>query len=408
MTRLSGQCITNSLIQTFHFNAKAALIIIAALMCTFPLAHAQTYTVLHAFAAGEPSYPQSTLVLDKAGNLYGTSVGLGPGTVFKMGTDGNLTILHTFSYEDGVGVWPGGVTLDDAGNIYGTTAAYPATVFKLDTAGNISILYVFTGGADGGNPSGPLSRTADGTLYGVTGEGGDLTCDPPKGCGVVFKLDPSGHETVLRTFSGLDGQNPAGGLIKDNAGNFYGVTAAGGAYGYGDGYDGYGTIFKLNPRTGVNRIYSFPGNAGAYPRGTLLLDASGNLYGTGGNAQGGGGVVFKLAANGLGTILHQFQAKDGQDPNSGVLQDAAGNLYGTTQAGGRNGCGPFYYCGVVFKLDSITRKETLMHVFLGSGDGDRPNGLVMDSAGNLYGTTQYGRYVVSSGLRMRPYLQDHS
>jgi uncharacterized repeat protein (TIGR03803 family) len=154
--------------------------------------------------------------------------------------------------------------------------------FKLDTAGNETVLHAFKGGADGALPRASLIRDSEGSLYGTTSDGG-------AGYGVVFKLDAAGNETILHTFKGKDGRRPYAALIRDAAGNFYGTTAGGGAA-------GQGVVFKLDPTGKETVLYTFTGGAdGAHPRGDLLLDPAGTLYGT--TAYGGVhdvGVVFKI------------------------------------------------------------------------------------------------------------------
>src|SRR5439155_2369757 len=171
---------------------------------------------------------------------------------------------------------------DSAGNLYGTTCCGGTfnygIVFKVDTSGNETGLYSFTGGADGASPLYvALLRDGAGNLYGTTQNGGDTSCDPPYGCGTVFKLDSAGNETVLYSFvGGTDGQYPLAGVIRDASGNFYGTTSRGGSA-------GAGTVFKLNPRTGKETVlYTFQSGPtdGDAPYAGLVMDSTGNLYGT--------------------------------------------------------------------------------------------------------------------------------
>lgn len=196
-----------------------------------------------------------------------------------------------------------GLIMDARGNLYGTTFSSDApaqgngVVFKLDPAGSETVLYTFTGGRDGEWPQAALIMDAAGNLYGTTLYGGNPNCYSGQGCGTVFKVDPSGHETVLLSFTGgSDGAVPAASLIMDQQGNLYGTTVNGGAY-------GWGTVFKLNPSGNETVLYSFTGgNDGKQPMGGLVMDAANNLYGTtyGGGASnncfGTCGTVFKLAA----------------------------------------------------------------------------------------------------------------
>jgi uncharacterized repeat protein (TIGR03803 family) len=297
-----------------------------------------------------------------------------------------FTVLYSFTGStDGGNLWAG-LIQDGAGNLYGTTegggASQGGVVFKLDASGTETVLYTFTLGPDGGSPLAGLVRDKAGNLYGTTAFGGNFACS----CGTVFRLDPMGKETVLHTFIGspVDGAVPVAGVVRDSVGNLYGTTSSGGAY-------GNGVVFKLD-RTGKQTVlHAFTGGAdGGDPLGDLILDGAGNLYGTtfyGGTGCGiGCGVVFKLNKAGKLTLLHTFTGTpDGQDPHAGLLRDPAGNLYGTTSNGGAHGW------GTVFKLDK-TGKETILYSFTGGVDGGRTrgSGLVWDPAGNFYGTTYSG------------------
>ncbi|MDB6146437.1 MAG: hypothetical protein JWO45_101, partial [Spartobacteria bacterium] len=200
------------------------------------------------------------MVADKSGNLYGTtySGGVGRGTVFKLAQGGALTTLYTFTNDGTDGANPyAGLILDKAGNLYGTTygggAGARGTVFKIAPDGTETVLYAFTGGADGGLPiTGLLERHGD--LYGMTSAGGKFQF------GVVFKVAPDGTETVLHAFKGgKDGATPVfTALIADGAGNLYGTTELG-------GINNLGTVFKLKGHH-ETVLYSFKGgNDGAYP-----------------------------------------------------------------------------------------------------------------------------------------------
>jgi uncharacterized repeat protein (TIGR03803 family) len=215
-------------------------------------------------------------------------------------------------------------------------------------AGYESVLFSFNGAMEGGNPGGGLVRDAAGNLYGTTSYGGAGGCPFGQGCGVVFKFDPTGNETLVHSFAGspADGGVPSGGLpsadlVRDAAGNLYGTTYSGGA-------SGYGIVFKLDTADQETILHSFAGppTDGGYPNAGLVRDAAGNLYGT--TSYGGSaspfGVVFKLDTAGRETILHNFFGYEGAFPYAGLVRDAAGNLYGTTYSGGASDS------GVVFKL----------------------------------------------------------
>jgi uncharacterized repeat protein (TIGR03803 family) len=236
---------------------------------------------------------------------------------------------------------------DGAGNLYGTTQyggtnGGYGTVFKLDANGKLSLLYSFAGTPDGDDPYAGLLRDKAGNLYGTTQYGGTNG-----GYGTVFKLSSKGKLTLLHSFAGTpDGVNPLAGLLMDAAGNLYGTTYYGGTKG------GFGTVFKLNTKGKLNLLHSFAGMPdGQNPYSRLIRDAAGNLYGTtfyGGTA--GYGAVFKLDTAGKLTVLHSFNdAPDGAHPIGGLVLDKAGNLYGTTSDGGDLSCG-FSGCGTVFKV----------------------------------------------------------
>jgi len=276
-------------------------------------------------------------------------------------------------------------------------------------AGGEAILYTFTGGtADGAEPAGGVVRDSAGNLYGTTYWGGGTGCNYGYGCGTVFRIDPSGTETILHKFSGADdGGIPNGGLTLDSKGNLYGTTSFGGdlpACG-AFGYKGCGVVFKLNPAGNETVLYTFTGRKdGGWPvHERLLRDSVGNLYGTaeiGGDlncipTQGiGCGVVFRLGADGTYTVLHAFKgnAKDGYAPVSGVVQDAAGNLFGETPYGGAGGQ------GTVYRVTADGR-EHVLHMFTGGTDGGYPSGgeLVIDAGGRLYGTASQGGNLSACG-----------
>lgn len=345
-------------------------------------------TVLHSFTgAADGGHPNAGLILDAKGNLYGTAVNSGAGfggVVFRMDPMGNETVLHSFSGEDGVEPY-GGLIGDGAGNLYGTTfyggASGNGVVYKLDAQGKQTVLYNFTGGADGGEPQAGVIRDAEGNLYGTTLFGG--TGDCPSGCGVVYKLDATGQESVLHSFTGgADGANGYAdpGLIRDAEGNFYGATSNGG------GPASAGVVFELDPTGQESVLYTFPGGSdGANPHSGVTRDGKGNLYGTtysGGPANAG--VVYQVDATGHETLLYRFTGgADGKNPNAAVIRDSAGNLYGTTVYGGIG-------YGVLYQVNAAGN-ETVLHAFTGGSDGAYPYaGVIRDSEGNLYGTASAG------------------
>jgi len=318
----------------------------------------------------------------------------GCGVVFKIDVNGHETVLHSFNGPDGAG--PAGLIVDGAGNLFGTAQAGGSSnygvVFELDPSGNETVLHNFAGGTDGRSPHAALMRDASGILYGSTGLGGSSGCGG-FGCGVVFKLDSSGNETVLHSFSGTDGSGPSGPLIQDAAGNFYGTANAGGSSSGCRGV-GCGVVFKLDPSGNETVLHSFSGADGFDPGGGVIRDTAGNLYGT---AVAGGssnlGVVFEVKANGHETALHSFNGTGGMFPNGGLVMNATGILFGTTHRGGATNH------GVVFKIDA-NGHETVLHSFGGgTGAGKEPlAGLYRDAAGNLFGTTQLAGGPCSCGV----------
>jgi uncharacterized repeat protein (TIGR03803 family) len=281
-------------------------------------------TVLHSFTGGADGSKPLALIRSPEDNLYGTTAtgggtgcnnnGLsGCGVVFKLSANGKFTVLYSFlGGSDGAAPTEGALLRDRSGNLYGSTFygggqcdAYFAgcgTVFRIDPDGRETILFSFTHFGEGVNPQGPLLRDRSGNLYGTTMRGGlqGAACD--NGCGVVSKIDRSGKETPLHSFTGAaDGASPMSGVIRDRLGNFYGVTAQGGT-----ACDRYGDTC---------------------------------------------GVVFKLDKAGNETVLYTFtDGSDGGFPAAGLRRDKQGNLYGTTSDGGESGSVCLTGCGVIFKI----------------------------------------------------------
>jgi uncharacterized repeat protein (TIGR03803 family) len=393
-----------------------------------PSAPAQTFTVLHSFRGGADGQApgNGSLILDAKGNLYGATLlgGGGPcdggcGTVFKLAPTGKVTVLYAFTGTNGDGKYPNGpLVRDRAGNFYGTTygggtsgtacSGYGCgTVFMLDAAGHETVLYSFSGGVDGATPEMGLVRDAAGNLYGTTHLGGAYNW------GTVFKVDPSGNETVLHSFNGLtgDGGDAFAGLILDSAGNMYSTTQGGGNVNSNclPGLEmGCGTVFTITTAGTESVLYAFNGyKDGNTPFGGVIRDNQGNLYGTSQPrpTPTGWGTIFKLHPSGQLNVLHTFSGADGADPLAGVIADSSGNLYGTTSAGGTGSC--TYYvgggCGTVFEL-SPTGKFTVLYNFTGGADGANPSAaLVKDAKGNLYGTASYsGTYNEGTVFKITP------
>ncbi|HEX4078186.1 MAG TPA: choice-of-anchor tandem repeat GloVer-containing protein [Rhizomicrobium sp.] len=298
-----------------------------------------------------------------------------------------------------------GLIADKAGNLYGTTSSGGGsgcsgygcgTVFKVAADGTETLLHAFAGGTDGAVPLSTLIVNRAGKFYGTTEYGGDGGCQGFfAGCGTVFVIAGDGSEAVRYSFrKDKRGAYPIAGVIADAEGNLYGTTAEGGK-GRIERCN-CGTVFTLPPHGSEVVLHSFSSRhqerAGAYPYAGLIVDHAGNFYGT--TTQGGSncncGTVFRIAPDGTETVLHSFAAGgDGYSPGDGLVMDAAGNLYGTTLQGGGRGCGGDG-CGTVFKLAPDGMK-TVLYAFGGGDDGDGPAAQpIMDKSGNLYGTTVGG------------------
>jgi uncharacterized repeat protein (TIGR03803 family) len=358
--------------------------------------------VLHSFGGGsDGKLPNGSLIADGAGNLYGVTARGGDGacrsgcgTVFELAPDGTESVLYAF--QDGSdGAEPvGALAADSAGNLYGTTesgtlCASCGTVFKLTPDGAETVLYAFSGGSDGSSPAGGVIADASGNLYGVTIAGGNLSDCNEAGCGTVFKVAPDGTETVLHAFQGNDGWEPRGNLIMDASGNLYGTTLLGGNIGGCDG-NGCGTVFEVAPDGTETVLYAFNGSDGYAPFGGVIADSAGNLYGT--TFYGGvsdAGTVFKLAPDGAESILYSFKSSggDGAGPEAGLVMDKRGNLYGTTPFGG--GCCCKGGCGTAFKL-TPGGTETILYAFKPEHGSHPTAALLAGKHGLLYGTTPEG------------------
>lgn len=344
----------------------AAVAIATLLIVIATEAHAQTYQVIHNFTGGgDGGYPSATLTLDRAGNLYGTT---SDGTVFKLAHAGSGWILTP--------------------------------------------LYSFQGGYDGHTPDSPVTFGPDGNLYGTTAGGGynqGAYCDEG-GCGVVYRVGPPAtappsvltpwRETVLHAFVGppTDGDQPAyGALTFDHAGNLYGTAEFGGT-------GGFGIVYELTPSGGdwtESVLYNFSfGSSGEQPESGIVMDSAGNIYGTaseGGFNGNGDGVVYELSPsqNGwLETILHTFGGgSDGGLVYAGLVMDQAGNLYGATYVGGVNNG------GLVYELSPSSGGWTyqVLYSFSGSNGSGPVESLTLDAAGNLYGAT-FGDGLEDAGM----------
>lgn len=303
-------------------------------------------TALFAFSGSQGESPTTPLVRDEAGSLYGTTQLGGEsgdyGTVFKLDSAGNETVLHSFTGGSD-GCYPmQGLARDQSGASYGTTSGCGAhgagTIFKIDSAGNFTLLHGFASGkSDGANPEyGHLMLDASGNLYGVTGEGGSTECSG-YGCGVLYEFSRSGTETLLHRFQGgsPDGCFPDGSVVQDGAGNLYGTTA-------GCGSDNHGTVWKVSKKGKETILHNFAGGTsdGCLPRGGVARDSRGSLYGATNECGAVNyGALYKLSASGTLTLLHSFDHKHGAYPYDDVLLTNQGTLYGTTSEGGNHNSG---------------------------------------------------------------------
>lgn len=341
-----------------RLQVRIAALIFLTVLATFlviaPAAQAQTYSVLHYFTGGaDGGAPIAGLTMAGPGNFYGTASGGGNqenGTVFRLRYTGSGWVVTTlYSFQSGYG--------------------------------------------DGSGPKAPVTVGPDGSLYGTTYNGGSSLC--ASGCGIVYKLTPPPAfcravscpwtETVLHYFQGTDGSGPAAAqLIFDHAGNLYGTTYDGGTY-------GWGTVFELSPSNGSwteTVLYSFGGGRdGFFPWSGVILDSAGNLYGT---TESGGeeGTVYELSPSESGwtkSILFAFGGRDqGEGAVGGVVMDGQGNLYGSTSSQGSQGGGTAYQLSPSNGQWNYTLLAALPQVSL-NGPLDSPT---LDAAGNIYLTSE--------------------
>jgi uncharacterized repeat protein (TIGR03803 family) len=407
---------------------KAVITVAAITLALTTGAWADRETVLHSFGGTSGGTAPTALIMDTAGNFYGVLSGGGSshctqlggcGAIFKLTKNSSgqwiKTTVHLFTGGSD-GASPNGIMMDAKGNIFGVARAGGNTscfqgcgvIFEISPTSSggmeVTSVYAFQNSGDGVAPNGSLIADAAGNLYGVAAGGANF--------GVVFELSPGSGgkwtENTLHYFKYSDGSLPRGPLVFDAAGNLFGVTADGGS-------KGNGTVFELSPLSGGGwseiLIHDFAGwpSDGIQPMGGLSIDANGNLYGTtafGGPYPGPNGdclnhcgTVFELSPNSGGwteTVFGLARLYTGSLPLAGLIMDTAGNLYGTTAVGGQNDK------GVVFKLSPNSGggwTDTVLFAFKNSRDGGSPQGtLVMDSAGNLFGTATTGGSPIRNGF----------
>jgi len=406
------------------------------------LASSQTDNVLYRFKGStDNGIPRAGLVADKSGNLYGTTSGfqIGCGTVFELikpvsvGSPWTEDVIYTFNCESEATPYDG-VIMDSAGNLYGTTFDNSnGSVFELSPPAapgdpwTEAELHSFTGtNGDGAGSVASLIMDSAGNLYGTTENGGTRTgqCASSDGCGVVFELSPPASsggawtETIVRAFDGPDGQVPAAGVVFDGK-SLFGTTFYGGT-------NGVGVIFRLlppavqGPPWNETVLYNFTSvDDGGYPAANLVVH-NGNLYGT---AAGGPefiadsngtcqcGALFELsppsAPGGAWTesTLHLFTGgSDGGAPYAGVVFDPSGNLYLTTDTGGTSNEGTVAEFTPPSEAGGAWT-ETILANFEGGNDGSYPaGGLIFGPSNELYSTTSFGGAKCNCGtvFRVKP------
>ncbi|HTZ82023.1 MAG TPA: choice-of-anchor tandem repeat GloVer-containing protein [Candidatus Acidoferrales bacterium] len=405
--------------QRFVLAVTAGLVAIVCSPIMTTRAAAQTETVLHSFTGTDGVSPLLNLVFDSAGNLYGTAGEGGAsnnGTVFELSPSGNGNwtekTLLSFNGGSGGSTPVGGLVIDDAGNLYGTTKLGGANgvgiVFELSPSNSgswtESVLHNFGAGKDGKFPTNKLTLDSHGNLFGTSEGGGAYGNGTENNGGTAFKVSQKSgggwSETVIHSFGhGTDGAVPRANVVMDSAGNVYGTTVDGGSY-------GGGTVFEVMPQSAggwkekvlysFNTTYNGNNTDGTYPWAGVIFDSNGNLYGT--TSFGGadtGGTVYELSPQSSGswseTILYDFDwLQYDTYPYAGLVFDTAGNLYGV-DLGKIDFPGTY---GTVFKLipqSGTTWVEKQLYTFDGThGAGAAVGSLIIDSSGNLYGATQNG------------------
>lgn len=371
-----------------HGALAAALLVVLAPA----IARAAPDTIIYSFAGGnDGASPRSTLIQDSAGNFYGTTNKGGPsnaGTVFKVTPGGVESVLYAFTGgSDGGNPSGGPLVMDSLGNLYGTAAVGGArtvgVVFKVPPGGGESVVYTFTYGADGGYPAGGLIADTQGNLYGVCFDAGNAG-----GWGTVFKVTTGGTLTTLHSFAGYpnDGARPESTLAIDATGAVYGITYQGGPM-------NGGTVFKIPSGGVLSTLYSFTnGNDGSAPQGGVVLDASGNIYGTAGGGANSFGTFWEISNTGTFGVLYSFAGlHKGQATLSNLILDPAGDFFGTTYSVGTFSDGSVFEMLPPAGAHRTTWRLKSLHGFKNTPDGENAVGSpLMDASGNLYGVTQYG------------------
>ena len=341
-------------------------------------------TTLASFNITNGSTPNGGVILDSSGNLYGTTAyggANGDGAVYEI-ANGTTTISDLASFNSVNGSAPyGSVTLDSSGNLFGTTSGGGAnnvgTVYEIANGSSAITTLASFNAATGDIPASGVTLDSSGNLYGTTQNDGD------NGQGTVYEIaNGSNTITPLASFNTTDGSTPYGGITLDSSGNLYGTTE------YGGDANGDGLVYEIaNGSNTITPLASFNSINGANPYSGVTLDSRGNLFGTAtyGGDTNGDGTVYEIA-NGSSTItlLASFDTTQGANPYGGVILDSSGNLFGTTVGGGDNGQ------GTVYEIANGSSAITVLASF-NSADGAFPfGGVTLDGSGDLFGTTAYG------------------
>ncbi len=382
------------LIRLVHFSIRRrlrlCLLVLAMSMTAAHSAFGQTYVDIHDFGYGtDGTLPYAGVTLDNAGNMYGTTLYGGSdiaGQVWKLSASGDYQVLHVFggTYDGTIpdGNDPkGGVTLDSSGNLYGATVGGGAygggIVWEITASGNYLILHSFYNGNDGLGPEAGVTIDRYGNLYGTTGFWGANL-----GGGNVWEITASGQYRDLHDFgSGADGAGSQANVTIDGSGNLYGTT-------YGGGANGWGIVWEITSSGKYLDLHDFgAGSDGTRPIGGVTLDSSGNLFGTtlsSSQSESGPGTLWEITATGTYQLVHTFGSSgDGSQPNAGVSIDPSGKLYGTATKGGANSG------GVLWSFSN--GNYSVLHSFGSGADGTYPlAGVTIDAAGNLFGCTYHG------------------
>jgi len=342
-----------------------------------------TFFTLASFNATTGETPRGSVAVDSFGNLFGATEYGGTssdGTVFEIAQgSGIVTRLASFIGANGQSPW-GGVVLDSAGNLFGTTngggvGSSDGTVFEVAHGSSAITALASFNNATGENPQAGVVLDSSGDIFGTTSGGG------ANGYGTVFEIaHASGTITTLASFNGTNGQYPNNaGVVLDSSGNLFGTTTGGGD-------SSGGTVFEIaNGSYAITKLASFNGGNGSESNG-VVLDSSGDLFGT---AQNGGtygdGAVFEVVKDsGAITTMASFNIANGQYPRAAVILDSSGDLIGTTYGGGTNGD------GAVFEIAQGSGSITTLVSFNATNGKNPYAGVVLDSAGDLFGTTATG------------------